>query len=1356
MSHTIMDPHMKHNILLSFIISCLFVPPLFSQTITSFTPASGPVGTTVTITGANFNTTAANNIVYFGAVKASVTSAISTALVVTVPAGATYQPISVLNTGTGLMAYSSKPFLVTFTGGGYFTSTSICSGVYYYTGNFPKQPILGDMDGDGKPDLIALNRDGQSISVLRNTSTKGIIAANSFAAAVNLNTYTGNSPMSIAVGDLNADGKLDIAVVYLNSTVASVFRNTSSSGSISFAVRQDFTVTGGVEGPNALQISDLDLDGKPDIIIDTYYSNCVTVLRNTSTGGTISFAAKADFSIYGSPWSGAVSDMDGDGKPDIITLYSGGYFSILRNTSTSGTISFASYISFTTGGGYDIAAADMDGDGKPDIVTGGSNVYVTRNTSTVGSISMAAAPPYVTFSTGSGGGGGVAIDDMDGDGKPDILSNGGSGYFLRNTSTSGSITSSSFAPYVQLPGGATGGGGGNFYCFSIGDLDGDGKPDYSMPYGNGQQISVMRNALLTTPIILYPQNNVKNQPTSLTLQWRKSQEATSYHMQFGTDSTFAGGIIVNDNACADTFKTVSELSVSTLYYWRVKSKNSSDTSFFTSVNKFTTGVPSPIISSVSPASGVLGTTVTITGTDFNTTASNNVVYFGAVKANINSASSTSLTVTVPAGATCLPITVLDKITGLSGNSPAAFIPTFKGGGYVTSASIQPLVSFSVGNNPQSMALGDLNNDGKLDVVTTDQSDYTVSVLRNTSTSGSITSGSFAARQYFSVSSYPSNIVIGDVDGDGKLDLVVSVSSTCVSIFRNTSTSGNISFAAKVDFMTGTNVGMVALCDVDGDGKLDLAVSNYTDKKISFCRNGCTIGNITSNSFESRVDLSMNYPSYLAMGDLEGDAKADLVVLNANNTLSVFRNTNTAGNIVPNLFVERTDFTTGSSPSGITIGDVDSDGKPDLVVSNYSSNTVSVFRNTSTLGSITTGSFAAKVDYTTGTNPQSPVLADMDGDGKPEIAVANYGSYTVSLFRNTCTSGSISFSAKVDHSTIISNPSWKIPLVTAIGDIDGDGKPDILAGVLTYKVAVLRSAILETPVLTSPAHGVTIEQEPDTLFWNTTLDAASYRVQLGTDSTFAGGIFMDSAAITGTAKEIIGLSPNSVYYWRVSATNTGGTSPYSDVFNFTTSAALPVTLSSFEAQASSTKSEVVLHWRTATEVNNYGFEVERRKVEGRSEKVEWQKIGFIKGNGTSNTSKEYSYTDDKLSAGRYEFRLKQIDNDGSFKYSNSVEVSFMKPTEFSLSQNYPNPFNPSTTIQYSIPPSPFYEKGERGGFVTLRIFDIVGREVAVLVNETKEAGSYEVEFNASYLASGIYFYRIQAGSFRAVKKLVLTK
>jgi subtilisin family serine protease len=191
------------------------------------------------------------------------------------------------------------------------------------------------------------------------------------------------------------------------------------------------------------------------------------------------------------------------------------------------------------------------------------------------------------------------------------------------------------------------------------------------------------------------------------------------------------------------------------------------------------------------------------------------------------------------------------------------------------------------------------------------------------------------------------------------------------------------------------------------------------------------------------------------------------------------------------------------------------------------------------------------------------------------------------------------------------------------------------------------------------------------------------------------------------------------------------------------AMIPVELSSFTASAN--ENSVTLQWSTATETNNQGFEIQRLVVGGQVS--EWEKIGFVAGFGTTTETKSYSFNDEDVNTGSYSYRLKQIDYDGTFKYSDAIEVEVSVPLEFSLSQNYPNPFNPATSMQYAI--------GSRQ-FVSLKVYDVLGNEVAALVNEEKEPGVYDVSFDGSNLSSGLYFYKLQAGSFSEIKKMLLLK
>jgi hypothetical protein len=186
--------------------------------------------------------------------------------------------------------------------------------------------------------------------------------------------------------------------------------------------------------------------------------------------------------------------------------------------------------------------------------------------------------------------------------------------------------------------------------------------------------------------------------------------------------------------------------------------------------------------------------------------------------------------------------------------------------------------------------------------------------------------------------------------------------------------------------------------------------------------------------------------------------------------------------------------------------------------------------------------------------------------------------------------------------------------------------------------------------------------------------------------------------------------------------------------------VPVELTSFTAVSQG--NNVILNWSTATELNNFGFEVQR-SIAGN----EFTTVGFVNGHGTTTEAKTYRFVDANLLAGSYSYRLKQIDFNGTFAYSDEVNAEVTSPVQFELAQNYPNPFNPSTTIKFSIPQS---------SNVTLKIFNTLGQEVKTLLNQNMESGVHTINYDASELNSGIYFYRLDAGQFSEVRKMTLIK
>ena len=222
---------------------------------------------------------------------------------------------------------------------------------------------------------------------------------------------------------------------------------------------------------------------------------------------------------------------------------------------------------------------------------------------------------------------------------------------------------------------------------------------------------------------------------------------------------------------------------------------------------------------------------------------------------------------------------------------------------------------------------------------------------------------------------------------------------------------------------------------------------------------------------------------------------------------------------------------------------------------------------------------------------------------------------------------------------------------------------------------------------------------------------------------------------------------TLYVTGISINNDGGTSGdqwnFAPNFTVNVNATLPVELTSFTAAV--IDKSINLNWHTATELNNSGYQVQRK-----SSSSDWKTLAFVNGNGTTTIAHDYSYVDNSTTGnGKYTYRLNQVDNNGQSAYSKEAEVNLnFTPAGYTMDQNYPNPFNPSTTIRYSLPDN---------AFVSIKIYNSSGQEVATLVNQMQNADVHQVTFDASKIGSGVYFYTIKAGNnFVQTRKMLLLK
>lgn len=956
----------------STLFSVLFIfvgIALYSQpTISSFAPLSAPVGATVTILGTNFNPLPANNIVHFGTTRATVSSASATSLDVVVPVGASNSKISVTNIVTSFTAYSILSFNISFLCSDNIIASSFAPGMQYTAGSGIRDIAVGDFNNDGIVDLATVNNSANSFSILRGTSIYGVV---SFAPKVDFTTGAG--PFNLAVGDLDGDGMQDIIVANNTANTVSVFRNISSGSTITFAAKVDFA-TGA--SPKGAAIGDIDKDGKPDIAVTSSTANTVSVFRNIGSVGIISFAPKVDFTSASGPYYLSIADFDMDGKVDIV---SGNYISptlsLFLNTSVPGTISFLPKVDISAPTVHFMAVNDIDGDGLLDVITangGGNSLSVFRNISTIGSITFA---PRVNFTTGNDPRS-VSISDLNGDGKPDMVSMNYSSStmtMLKNTSVPGTVT---MLPKVDHNN--EGAGFGVVVC----DLDLDSKPEIITTNQTVSSANVFSNDLCNE----FPPVQI----TSI------------------TPKTGPAGTVVN--IIGNNFSPV--ISNNTVFFGSTKGATS-----FASIDSMIVTVPSntmlDYVTVLNSVSKTAGSSLTHYSESFSCPDSLRT-------SSIDSA------MIIPSSNYSQDIFLGD----IDGDGNTDVLNGYNGGFSVLRnissgvlIQLAPRVNFSTSTGPVDIVSGDIDGDGMKDIILSNYSPSTISILRNTSTPGSI---SFAPKIDISILIGTQDLAIADLNQDGRPEIIISSGgATQFTVLQNTSFPGIVSFnypKVFTIFGSGADAYGISAGDIDGDGKVDVIVTDKMNYTMQVLRNTTINGYMTfaPSVFFTAPLLSKS----LKVGDIDGDGKLDVFTANSN-SVSVFRNLSLPGSI---SFATRIDLATETATGrDCFITDMNGDTKLDLIVN--SGNNFSYFENLSSPGNLV---FGSRIDRST-SFPRGIAAGDLNSDGKPDIVVANYSttSSTLSVYRNLV---GAPISTSISNDTICSGDNLGIILTASAPSI----------------------------------------------------------------------------------------------------------------------------------------------------------------------------------------------------------------------------------------------------------------------------------------------------------------------------------
>ena len=856
-------------------------------------------------------------------------------------------------------------------------NTMFTSQTTYSTGgsSSPQSVVTADINGDNKPDIIVANSGTNNVGVLLNLGNA------MFTAQTTYSTGEGSSPQSVAAMDVNGDNKLDLIVAKKGTNNVGVLLNT---GNGTFASQTTYS-TGEDSSPQSVTTADVNGDNKPDIVVANYHTSNVGVLFNLGNG---MFTGQTTYSTGSSsePYYVTTGDVNGDNKLDIIVANSNANVNTVGVLLNRGNGTFANQRSYQTGSGShptSVVAADIDGDRKLDIIVAhryGNKVGVFLNTGNGTFTSQITYPPTSSMAPRS-----VITADMNGDNKPDIIvANSGwdnVGVFLHTAN-------GMFVNLITYP---TGYGSSPCSLVAV-DLNGDSTMDIIVANHGTDNVGVLLNMggnLLFTRQTIYS-TGLNSGPQSVLM------------------------VDVNNDSRLDII-VANEGSNSVGVFLNIGNGS------FTSQSIYSTGYGSHSYS-VATADINSDNKPDIIVANYGT---NNIGILLNMENGIFSRQTTYSTGPNSQPSSVITVDVNDDnkldivVANSNGNNIGVLLNT--GNGTLTS---QTVYSTGTGSSPRSLTTADMNGDNKPDIIVANGGTDNVGVLLN------LGDGTFIIQAMYSTGygASPQSVTTADVDRDGTPDIIVAnYVSNIVDVLVNL---GHGMFTRAVIYSTGDRSlpNQVTTADVNGDNKPEIFVLD---------RNGGTVAvylNLGHGMFSSVMIYSTDAgssPGSMIIVDVSDDNRSDLIVVDSSmNRVGIFLNT---GN---GTFSTQTRYSTGlsSSPSCAMVVDVNGDNKRDILVANSNGNNVGVFLN---LGH---GTFSGERTFSTGPSsyPWSMITADVNGDNKPDIIVANRNANNVGVFVNL---GQGTFSTQTTYTT----RGHSSPYSVIAADVNGDNRPDILVG-----------------------------------------------------------------------------------------------------------------------------------------------------------------------------------------------------------------------------------------------------------------------------------------------------------------------